>query len=110
MKKFIRFSLLWTILFLTGCGQKTTSPTSVSLRDVFPDDNAIAGWTRDGGIETYTSDTLYDLVDGQADAFFAYNFEEVAVQSYAGEDTVLRIEIWQLATPADAYGLFTRNR
>ncbi|MGC9396761.1 MAG: DUF6599 family protein, partial [Anaerolineae bacterium] len=46
----------------------------------------------------------------QADAFFAYNFEAVAVQSYAGEDNVLRIEIWQLATPADAYGLFTRNR
>jgi hypothetical protein len=110
MKKFIRFSLLWIILYLAGCGQKTTSPATVSLRDVFPDDNAVSGWTRDGDTETYNSDTLFDLVDGQADAFFAYHFEEVAVQSYTGEDTVLRIEIWQLATPADAYGLFTRNR
>ncbi|MBN2393740.1 MAG: hypothetical protein JXR84_23610 [Anaerolineae bacterium] len=103
-------NLMWIVLFVAGCGQKTTTPSAVSLRDVFPGDNAISGWTCDGDTETYNSDTLYDLVDGQADAFFAYNFEEVAVQSYAGEDTVLRIEIWQLATPADAYGLFTRNR
>lgn len=110
MKKYILLSLLWIILFLAGCGQKTTLPATVSLRDVFPDDNTIPGWTRDGDTETYNNDTLYDLVNGQADAFFAYNFEQVAVQSYAGEDNVLRIEIWQLATPADAYGLFTRNR
>jgi hypothetical protein len=103
--------ILWIVLLVAGCGQKTTTTSpSVSLRDVFPDDDTIPGWTRDGDTETYNNDTLYDLVDGQADAFFAYNFEEVAVQSYVGEDTVLRIEIWQLATPADTYGLFTRNR
>ncbi|HOU11478.1 MAG TPA: hypothetical protein PKZ84_00025 [Anaerolineae bacterium] len=111
MAKFKLLNLFWLLLFMTGCGQKTTpTPAAVSLRDVFPGDNVIPGWTRDGDLETYNNDTLYDMVDGQADAFFAYNFEQVAVQSYAGEDTVLRIEIWQLATPADAYGLFTRNR
>lgn len=110
MKKRTLLYVLWVILLVASCGQKATPSPAVSLRDVFPDADAIPGWTRDGDTETYNSDTLYDLVDGQADAFFAYNFEEVAVQSYAGENTVLRIEIWQLATPADAYGLFTRNR
>ena len=111
MTKLKWLSILWIVLLVAGCGQKTTTTSpSVSLRDVFPNGNTISGWTRDGNTETYDNDTLYDLVDGQADAFFAYNFEEVAVQSYVGEDTVLRIEIWQLATPADAYGLFTRNR
>ena len=105
-------NLLWIVLLVTGCGQNatTTPPVAVSLSDVFLGADTVPGWTRDGDTETYNSDTLYDLVDGQADAFFAYNFEQVAVQNYAGEDTVLRIEIWQLATPADAYGLFTRNR
>lgn len=111
MAKIKLLSLLWVILFAASCGQqKTVPPVSVSLRDVFPSNNAIPGWTRDGNTETYDSDTRFDLVDGQADAFFAYNFEQVAVQNYAGENTVLRIEIWQLATPVDAYGLFTRNR
>ena len=111
MVKIKLLSLLWVILFAASCGQqKTVPPVSVSLRDVFPSNNAIPGWTRDGNTETYNNDTLFNLVDGQADAFFAYNFEQVAVQNYAGENTVLRIEIWQLATPVDAYGLFTRNR
>jgi hypothetical protein len=110
MAKLKVFHLLWIVIFLVGCVPQTTPTPTVALRDVFPNSDAIPGWTRAGDAETYTSDTLYDLVDGQADAFFAYNFEQVAVQSYAGEDNVLRIEIWQLATPADAYGLFTRNR
>ena len=110
MTKLRLLNFLWVILLVASCGQKATPPAAVSLRDVFPAADAVPGWTRDGDLETYVSDTLYDLVNGQADAFYAYNFEQVAVQSYAGEDTVLRIEIWQLATPADAYGLFTRNR
>jgi hypothetical protein len=49
-------------------------------------------------------------VDGQAEAFFAYGFEQVAVRRYENaEGAVLRVEVWQLATPADAYGLFTAS-
>jgi len=112
MKKHTLLYGLWIILLVASCGQKatTTPPVAVALHEVFPSADIVPGWTHDGDTETYTSDTLYDLVNGQADAFYAYNFEQAAVQNYAGEDTVLRIEIWQLATPADAYGLFTRNR
>ncbi len=39
-------------------------------------------------------------VDGQADAFFAYNFQQVATQRYQNaEGTLLNIEVWQLAQP-----------
>jgi hypothetical protein len=49
-------------------------------------------------------------VNGQADAFFAYGFENASVQGYEHRDgSMLRIEIWELATPADAYGLFTAS-
>jgi hypothetical protein len=68
----------------------------------------LPGWTISGEIETFGQDNVYDLVNGQADAFFAYGFEQVTVQDYENTDgTVLSIEIWQLATPPDAYGLFT---
>lgn len=96
--------------WLVACGQPTPTETAVSPRDVFPGEDAVPGWTPNGDAETFDSETLFDLVNGQADAFFAYNFEAVAVQSYDGpEDAVMRIEVWQLATPADAYGLFTTN-
>jgi len=54
----------------------------------------LSGWTPVDEIQAFDAETLYDLVDGQADAFFAYGFEQVAVQSYEGEDGILRLEVW----------------
>lgn len=106
----------WLIgLLLVGCGAGATAPAAshtgeVELSQVFPDDGAVEGWVRDGEVELFDEATLFDLVNGQADAFFAYNFQQVAVQPYARDDGVnLRIEVWALASPVDAYGLFTRN-
>jgi hypothetical protein len=83
-------------------------PTAISQPGPFPNADAVPGWTPSGEIETFGRDNIYDLVNGQADAFFAYGFEQVMVQDYENTGgTVLSIEIWQLATPSDAYGLFT---
>ena len=100
------------ILLDSGC---TPQPTQTSgrrqpptLSDVLPGADAFPGWTPAGAVETYNRESLFDLVDGQADAFFVYGFKQVAVQSYENaEGAVLRIEVWRLASPADAYGLFT---
>jgi hypothetical protein len=78
---------------------------------IFPDDHVIADWNITLLAQAYTHDNLFELVDGQADAFFAYNFEQVTTQRYQNTDgTLLNIEVWQLAQPGDAYGLFTQSR
>jgi hypothetical protein len=91
-------------LLLAGCGKsQPASPT-----EFFPDAGAVPGWTPSGEVELYDRENIYDLVDGQAESFFAYGFELVAVQDYENDaGAVLGVEIWQLATPADAYGMFT---
>ncbi len=62
-------------------------------------------------VRAYGRDNLYDLVDGLADATFVYGFQQVAVTRCQGPQVaVLELAIWQLATPGDAYGLFTANR
>ncbi len=97
-------ALLLTLL-LAGCGGGPAA-----LTDAFPDADAFPGWTPVGGVETFERENLYDLVDGQAESFFAYGFERVAVRNYeSAEGAVLVVEVWQLATPADAYGLFTAS-
>jgi hypothetical protein len=98
-----RLACLLLALLLVGCGSKPAS-----LTDAFPGVDALAGWTPAGDVETFDRENLYDLVDGQAEAFFAYGFEQVAVRYYENaERAKLDVEVWQLATPADAYGLFT---
>jgi hypothetical protein len=91
-------------LLVAGC----TTTGSTAVADYLPADQAVAGWSRLETPRTFTVDTLYDLVDGQADAFFAYGFDQAALGRYGGPDTAsLRIEIFRLASPADAYGLFS---
>jgi hypothetical protein len=114
-----KFTWPLVALLLVGCSGKPTAlltavptamPTepSLSLKGVFPGTNSVFGWTSTEEARVYNRDNIFDLVDGQADAFFAYGFKQVVVQRYKNaEGARLDAEIWQLATPADAYGLFT---
>jgi hypothetical protein len=98
---------------LSACGKIPTQPVStpVDLKTVFPPDNSVASWTISQVVETYNRENLYNLVDGQADSFFVYGFEETATQRYQNGDGVhLNAEVWRLATPADAFGLFTAGQ
>ncbi len=113
-----RLGSLWAVallvsLFLPGCTTLKPKATqaALDLARVFPAANNIPGWDISQKVETYNHDNLFNLVDGQADLFFVYGFEKVAVQRYQNDAGVLlNVEIWQLATPADAYGLFSAGR
>ena len=101
------------MLLLYGCTapKPVTTQAPPNLADIFPAANALPGWQISQKVETYNHDDLFNLVDGQADSFFAYGFEQVGVQRYQDETGILmNVEIWQLATPADAYGLFSTSR
>jgi len=94
------------LMFLGGCG---SGPAS--LVGSLPGDSDLPGWTPVGEARTYDEENLFDLVNGQADAYFAYGFEQVVTRRYENADGVeLDVQVWQLARPADAYGLFTASR
>ena len=98
-------ALLVVAIVLLGCGAR-----AISLPAVFPDADAVPAWTPDAEVQIFDRETIYHLVDGQADVFFAYGFQQVAVQRYENaEGIALDTYVWQLATPYDAYGLFTTD-
>ena len=104
---------LFLVLFMSACSasKTTTTQTPLELAGIFPAANAIPGWEISQKGEVYGHDNLFNLVDGQAESFFAYGFEQVGVQRYKNDaGTLMNAEIWQLATPADAYGLFSAGR
>lgn len=93
------------LLLPTGCGNSESWP------DRLPDTDAVPGWVPIGEMQEFDDTNLYDLVDGQADAFFAYGFESVYVRTYeSGKGEQLRVELWRLDSPSNAYGLYTTLR
>jgi hypothetical protein len=110
MSKGLLSLLILTFLLTasTGCGGQAAP---ISASGFFPKSGAIPGWSTTDDLMTYTSQNLFDLVDGQSETFFAYAFEKVSVQRYLdSQGHRLSIEIWQLAGENDAYGLFTASR
>lgn len=97
--------LLWTV----GCGLRNQAESAPGPATLFPE--SVSGWTPASPVASYDRDRLTELVNGQAEAYFAYGFESVAVRTYENAGGVtLRVEIWALSEPANAYGLFTWSR
>jgi len=102
-----KWAALWLLMafLVVGCAQGD------ALSGVLPDAGQMPGWSPVGNVQRFRTTNLYDLVDGQADAFFAYGFEQVAVKTFEDDaGGTVRVEVWQVETPADAYGLFTTYR
>jgi hypothetical protein len=90
------------------------SKTSVSADDVrgfLPD--APEGWSKSGAAEIYNRLDIFDYIDGGAELYLAYDFQRVAVQKYipksqkSDEEKSITVEIWQMKTPEDAFGVFS---
>jgi hypothetical protein len=69
----------------------------------------------DGDPRRYDPETLFDFMNGAADLYFTYGFQALTVGQYTtdgpvgGEGRALQVEVYETASDADAYGLFTYN-
>ncbi len=70
------------------------------------------GWPR-GAVETYDVDTLFEKINGKADAYLAYDFQSMTFASYAapdGTDAFVDVSIYDLGAPLDAFGVYRGQR
>jgi len=68
----------------------------------------IGGWRRVGAAKVYSRETIFDYIDGAGEVYRLYDFREVAVFHFrkAGCEPVV-VEIFDMGTAGDAYGIFT---
>jgi Family of unknown function (DUF6599) len=81
------------------------------LRVYLPDDRSVPGWVRDGEPQEFEGQDLYTYIDGGAEIYEEYGFRRVVIQDYksaAGKSVSL--EIFEMETPAAAFGMFTFKR
>jgi len=78
--------------------------------EALPAADVVPGWQLVEAAKTFIPDTLFDFMDGAADLYFTYGFQELAVGLYRdAQDRAVQVEVYRTATDADAYGLFGYN-
>jgi hypothetical protein len=99
-------TIICTIILAGLAGSLSAQAPIPDTTQLFPE---IKNWVR-GEIKHYTSDNLYQPIDGAADLFLRYNFEEMQSASYTADSNYISVEIYRHATPDDAFGIYSQER
>jgi len=75
----------------------------------FPADGAVAG-TRPSERLVFTQADLYGYIDGGAELFFEFGFEELQVQKYATAAGEVALDLYRMETPVGALGIYLAKR
>jgi len=71
----------------------------------------IEGYSKTGNLEIYNPDNLYDIINGAADSYLKYDFEELKLVRYKGDkNQTLKIEVYQHSNSANAFGIYSNER
>jgi hypothetical protein len=74
-----------------------------------PDCHLVPGWEQKGPARSFTTDDLFEYMDGNSEGYFAYGFVRMqGVTCTSGGDTFL-IDISEFADFESAYGMFAAN-
>jgi Family of unknown function (DUF6599) len=81
------------------------------IRALFPSQDIRYAWRPVGEPQVYEGRELYEYINGGADLYLEYGFEEAAGLEYQGPDNaVIIIDIYRMSSAAAAYGIFSAGR
>ncbi|MCK4225213.1 MAG: hypothetical protein KAX39_08525 [candidate division Zixibacteria bacterium] len=108
MPAFIKILLSSLLICLS---QPDTVFVTDNLTGLLPD--TVEGWDKSETPELYNRKNLFDYINGGAELYLAYDFHQLLVQRYVPEfedslgEKSITVEIWQMNSSADAYGIFS---
>lgn len=89
---------------------KLAKAKDFKVKYCFPE--KVGGWRTRATPAVYSgANGLYEYIDGGAEPYLSYAFEQVAVAEYE-DNSGRRIlaEVWQFSSSEDAFGVYTRDR
>ncbi len=110
MKKGRTFIGLYLCLVLTFFLKSPAHPHSgkTTLLSFLPDSSLSKEWIKQGQPQAYKGEDLFLYINGGAEIYHEYHFIQVVVQDYKSNNgNTLVVEIFEMQSPADAYGMFT---
>jgi len=75
---------------------------------VFPE---VKGWKQSVEIQTFTPKTLFEYINGDADLYIMYDFQELKVAEYLnGKKASVIMDVYRHKTPTHAFGIYSQER
>lgn len=81
--------------------------TSLSQGIVIPE---MQGYKKISSYPVYTPDNLWDFIDGAADNYLAYGFEELNVAEFEKGKNTIKLEIYRHKDNTNAFGIYSSER
>jgi uncharacterized protein DUF6599 len=71
-----------------------------------------AGWKAIAPADRYDADTIFQYIDGLGEVYLAYGMASCLARRYAAPDRDDRVivDVFEMASAADAFGIFTHSR
>jgi len=73
--------------------------------------SSVEGWQRAPTGRHYDAESIFSYIDGHAEVYLAYGMRGCNAERYTGPDGQpdLILDIFEMASPADAFGVFTHD-
>lgn len=108
MKRYFSILSMVTLLFAAFPARAADQAPETFLPQACPD-----SWVRQGPVSTYTRETLYKYIDGEAELYMPYGFQRAATVMYAsagGKGSGLVVNVFEMGSPLDAFGIYASFR
>lgn len=105
-------ALVGVIMVLMGCidqpGQETGRLSEIG--QALP--KAAGPWKVALPLASYSPETLFEYINGHAEVYIAYGLRASIAQRYQGPEGMddIVVDVFEMATPADAFGVFTHDQ
>ena len=108
----LRWGWIGVMMVMMACAQ-APKPADDSLSAIgqrLPE--AVAQWRAESAPVTYTPETIFDYIDGHAEVYLAYGFRGSIARRYLGpgQEGDIVVDVFELASPEDAFGVFTHDQ
>lgn len=70
----------------------------------------IEGWTRSSEIRTHDPGNLWKYINGAAEQFLSYGFQDLRYCDLSSNDVTVTVQIYDMGTRLNAYGIYNSHR
>lgn len=91
-----------------GTKETQLSAGERALLSLLPEDGAVPGWSRSGEARFFDAGNLWEYIDGAAEGYLTYGFENVVTQEYADASRAWQavVDIYRMKDARNAFGIY----